>query len=92
MVDLDQTSSLSRIASLKIIANETSNVYPNPVSRKIVVKSESKILNLEIINMTGRKIYSEKPEKTEMEIDVSSFPAGIYIMKVNGTERRFLKQ
>jgi hypothetical protein len=92
MVDADESSSTSRMVSVKIISEDLTNVYPSPVSRKITVTSESKILNVEIVNAAGRKIYTAKPEKTEMDVDVSSWPTGIYIIKVNGTERKFLKQ
>jgi hypothetical protein len=92
MVDVDQTSSLSRIVTARFVSEDLTNVYPNPVSKKIIVKSESKIMNLEIFNLTGRKFYSGKSEKAEMEIDVNSWPNGIYILKVNGTERKFVKQ
>ena len=74
-----------------IAFDDATNVYPNPVSKRISITSESKILNLKIFNLTGRKFYSGNSEKTNMEIDVSGWPAGIYIMKVNNTERKFIK-
>lgn len=92
MVDLDQTSAFSKIENVKVVSSDHINVYPNPVSKRIHVKSEAKILNLEIVNMLGRKFYSATQEKHETDIDVSNWPSGIYIMKINGREHKFLKQ
>ncbi|MCF0056351.1 T9SS type A sorting domain-containing protein [Dyadobacter sp. CY356] len=92
MVDLDETSALSRIATIKIISDDMIKVYPNPASRKLTISSEQKILNLQIVNMNGRKMYSSNPEKLTVELDVSNWATGIYIVKFNGTERKFLKQ
>jgi hypothetical protein len=92
MVDLDETSSFSRILTLKGISENTVLVYPNPVSRKLTISGEAKILDLEIVNTSGRRMHSSNPQKNFMELDVSSWPTGIYVMKFSGTERKFLKQ
>ncbi|REA62882.1 hypothetical protein DSL64_08155 [Dyadobacter luteus] len=92
MVDLDQTSAYSRITNVKIISGDIVSVYPNPASRKITISTDSKITNLEIFNVLGRKFYSAKSQQNTTDIDVSSWPAGIYVIKLNGSERKFVKQ
>lgn len=92
MVDLDETSSLSRIVTTKIISEDIVNVYPNPVARKLTIKSQTKILNLDIVSSSGRKVYSASPEKSELELDVTNWATGIYVIRLNGIERKFVKQ
>ena len=91
MVDNDLTNTLSKIVSVKMVSKDIVTVYPNPVARKLTIQSETKILNLEIVNAAGRKILSANPEKNILELDVTSWTNGIYIMRINGNERKFLK-
>ena len=92
MVDLDQTSAYSKIEQVKVMSDNALNVYPNPVSKRIYIKSELKIMSIEIVNAAGRKYYNSTKENKEMDIDVSNWPTGIYVMKINGKEHKFLKQ
>ncbi|MFH2143054.1 MAG: T9SS type A sorting domain-containing protein, partial [Bacteroidota bacterium] len=52
-------------------------IYPNPTTGKISVQAEG-IEQIEVMNIEGRQIYNGK----ENEIDLSSQPKGIYIIKV----------
>lgn len=58
-------------------------VYPNPVTNVLTVISSDNINKLDVINLVGKKIYSQVHNVKELEIDMSSYPAGIYIVKVN---------
>jgi hypothetical protein len=60
------------------------NVYPNPVSSELTVElpGNTEIVNLEIFSSTGAVVYKGnfKQKKTML---VSSFPSGIYLIKVS---------
>ena len=76
--------------------NEASfNIYPNPVSDRLVIETEANIEAVTIYTVTGVVVYSEV-DFNDNTIDVSDFANGVYIMKVrteNGEAvQRFIKK
>ena len=64
-------------------------VYPNPSSDLIFIKNISEDSKLDLFNSSGRKILSQKGN----QINISSFPSGIYILNVNESKRvKLVKQ
>lgn len=57
--------------------------YPNPTKNFINVKSNQNIKSFELIDMQGRVLSNKIVENTEFRNDVSEFPKGIYILKLN---------
>ena len=55
-------------------------LYPNPSNNFIVVKSEE-IGDIEIYNLLGEKVLTSKKFTLLKEIDISSLPKGLYILK-----------
>lgn len=76
------------------------SVYPNPASQWVNVEYESyQDAEVIIYDQFGRSLASEYMTKSTVEIDVSQYPSGLYIVtiqKVNGTEpiavTRFIRQ
>ena len=64
------------------VAIEGLKVYPNPVKHTLYIESPLvPIISCNITNILGEPVYTaEKTQKTE--IDMSSYPVGIYIMKI----------
>lgn len=65
------------------------SIYPNPVSNTINVRfnsKESQNTSIELYNVTGAKVYSEKLGEAagtiSHAIDASNFAKGVYILKV----------
>ncbi len=52
-------------------------IYPNPTTGKITIMAEG-VESIEVINLQGKQIYTGK----ELEVDLSTQPKGIYIIKV----------
>ncbi|HLO57390.1 MAG TPA: T9SS type A sorting domain-containing protein [Bacteroidales bacterium] len=77
--------------------NNAGNIsfYPNPVSGFFIIQGESKeeITSVAIIDLKGNFLIFEKISGNYSQIDVSSLPAGMYILKIqttNGFEIRKL--
>ena len=67
-------------------------IYPNPFTDKLFIESElSEMLEVELISMEGRVIYTAKIEG-EKECLLSNIPKGIYIMKINSNNRVILRK
>ena len=61
---------------------ENISIYPNPVTNNLTVKNNETIDYLAIFDLQG-KIYLEISPKTEtVNIDMSSFAAGIYFLRI----------
>lgn len=65
--------------------NESSiTVFPNPSSGKFTIYGNGNISSIEIYNGLGEKIYdsSKLNRQTANDIDLSSSPKGIYLLKI----------
>ena len=71
-------------------------LYPNPVSDKLTVEATEAIDNIEIFNITGALVYSQKNCTDMVEIQTADLPAGTYVIRLttqSATEvRRFVKK
>jgi len=68
---------------------ESMNIYPNPTSGKVTVDMENQVfddLNVTIVTIEGREVYSNKFEKAteyfSVEIDLSDRAEGVYFIKL----------
>jgi len=63
-------------------------LYPNPVSHKLYVENLPANTLVRIYDMSGKEVYTLQTGTGEaLQIDVSAFTAGMYMLKV-GTESR----
>ncbi len=71
------------------------SVYPNPANSIINIKCEFVIEQIEIYNISGELLQSIAVNSDNPQIDISSFSAGTYFVKVLGKEElvfgRFIK-
>jgi hypothetical protein len=57
-------------------------VFPNPATEKITVRSSSEIKRINIYNYAGQDVLNEKVNQQEKSISLKSFQKGLYIIKV----------
>jgi sugar lactone lactonase YvrE len=103
------TASASRVITVNdcismTLGNNTVNtvqglsIFPNPASSVLNIKwSNWDLQNMvTIADVTGREMSRNEfagNGATSMQVDVSSLPSGVYIVKVNSTEvRKFVKE
>lgn len=56
--------------------------YPNPVIRSLKLEvSGADLVDLSIYNLKGQRLYHQESFKSLSEIDLSAYPAGVYILK-----------
>ncbi|MCF0070180.1 T9SS type A sorting domain-containing protein [Dyadobacter sp. CY261] len=91
MVDLDETFAYSSIVTAKIETPFTVSVFPNPASSLLTVKSDARILQVDVVGASGRKMHSSSPGQPYFELNISNWPSGIYIVKIDGVERKIVK-
>ena len=87
--DLDQLS-VSDVAKTEI------NIFPNPTSNFINIKSEEVIKSIKIYDIKGSLIKTENNSDKNSKIDVSSFAKGSYVISIetnSGIEtKKFIKE
>jgi hypothetical protein len=57
------------------------NIYPNPTGTYLNIKTDE-ICNIQIVNIKGEQMYSNKHEGYLTTIDVESFAAGVYFVRL----------
>lgn len=70
-------------------------IYPNPASERIIISTEwlNQNFRIEVVNKLGYIVYSKEFGQSEsIEINVSGWPAGFYIIRLSaGTRLSFAK-
>jgi len=64
-----------------VITNIT--IHPNPSLGYLNIKSETTIKRFTIFTLLGKEIYSLFKPFLELNLDLSSYPSGIYILRLN---------
>ena len=76
--------------------NRTTLIYPNPVSDKLTIETQEAVEKVEIYNVMGALVYSQKSCGEKVEITTADLPTGTYVVRLttkNATEtRRFVKE
>lgn len=70
---------------------ENFNFYPNPVEEILLISNAENIDEIEIYDVTGRKLFSQKYKDNNLEIDMSIFSTGSYLLKakIENSEKIF---
>jgi hypothetical protein len=95
---LNKYSSYSDFEKNEIINNLRTDVYPNPASDKLTLEMEmidEEVLNYSVIDQSGRTIESAVINYYGggiMNIDVSDYAKGSYIIRFNSDFRSFAKK
>jgi len=75
---------------LDSVSNESFKLYPNPVEDYLYIQSsDTTIKNIDIYSILGKKIYSTSSEN---RLDMSSYSAGIYFIKINNSTFKIFKK
>jgi hypothetical protein len=71
-------------------------LYPNPVNNKLTVEAHEALGTVEIFNLMGALVYSQKDCTDKVEINTSDLQSGIYFIRMTNDKvsetRRFVKE
>ena len=71
-------------------------IYPNPVNDKLTVMAEDALGTVEIYNLMGALVYSQKGSSNKVEINTTDLPTGVYFIRLTTDQvsetRRFVKE
>ena len=70
--------------------------YPNPVNNKLTVEAHEALGTVEIYNLMGALMFSQKGCSNKVEINTANLPSGIYFIRLTNNKvsetRRFIKE
>ncbi len=59
------------------------HIYPNPADAYLIIESPEEISSVEVFNISGNKVFSEKsPGQTRISFPASRFAPGCYLVQV----------
>ncbi len=82
MVDTDGSYAYSAIRQLKLEGAGMISAYPNPVVDKLLIGSKEALTSVKVTDLSGRLLLDIAKPKPGQEFSLSSYPAGIYLVKV----------
>ena len=94
----DRTLTANLVSTVGVGENSSNKVtlYPNPVSDKLTVEAGEAINKVEIYNLVGTLVYSQKNCASKVEITTSDLQSGIYFIRLTtksaSETRRFVKE
>ena len=77
------------VYELKNNKNNEIEIFPNPSTDKVFVNFKGKDIttgNLELVNLSGQKVYSQMVNQNQVEIDVKHLQKGIYFVVFRNTK------
>ncbi|RLD43299.1 MAG: hypothetical protein DRI86_10235 [Bacteroidetes bacterium] len=81
------------IDSVKIMPKTTISIYPNPSSDKLYVEGllGVKVLDVQVIDIMGKEVLFHL-DSDNNSIDISSFKAGLYFLKIELENRTYVQK
>lgn len=81
-VATDQVRVEIAITSVQDVENSLVRIYPNPVSKQILIECDEKIIGVKLNDQTGRAVYSFSPDEWSGAIDFRNYAEGTYMLTV----------
>ena len=78
------------LVDAKLTENQIS-FYPNPAKSKLnIVSNKNDIGLVEVFDLLGKKIVSKRIQTDKGYISTPTFSKGIYLIKIDGSLKRFM--
>ncbi|MEE9350055.1 MAG: T9SS type A sorting domain-containing protein, partial [Flavobacteriaceae bacterium] len=68
------------------------NLYPNPITNVLNIDSQEEITQLSIYSLLGKLVKKVQPNETTSSIDLSDLATGIYMVKIEASEKVITKK
>ena len=67
-------------------------IYPNPAKDKLTIKLAIPFEKIEITNLLGQAMYTANVNSSEMSIQVTDYPSGVYFVRLSGDRGEVVKK
>lgn len=86
MTGTDGKISYSKIVMIKTSEHEFIKLTPNPAGNSVTINSNFQKGNIAVINSSGQIVLATSLSSLTKNIDVSKFPAGLYVVRLSNAE------
>ena len=80
------------VSSIDDVLDFDLELFPNPVTDNLRIKSEKQINNLNLIDNTGKTLLSRELNSHEINLNLNDFESGIYYLKLQGEDFNTVQQ
>lgn len=91
IIEKNSTVAFDPALGTQSVRKEDVILFPNPVKNELYLKGILKITEYEIYSADGKLVKKEKYD-TRNSVNVSQLIPGIYIIKINGENLKFIKE
>jgi hypothetical protein len=83
VIDRDGSFAYSKIQSAQSQLEGTMKVFPNPAQSNLTFTCAEPIESFRLINLSGKTYFSRSElDSTQINLNLSGFPAGLYILQI----------
>jgi hypothetical protein len=80
------------VVSVENVLNDKFNIYPNPATDFISINNKDNLTYQASLNdLTGKTVYANQAN-TDIKINVSNLPAGMYLLKITSDKNTLVKK
>jgi hypothetical protein len=72
--------------------NNNVGLFPNPVKNKVTISGLEHNSVIEIYNVSGAMIFSHSTSENAVEIDMSKYESGVYLVRIKYSDKSILKK
>lgn len=77
----------------KISTKTNATVFPNPTNGIVYVTTENNVSTVvELYNVVGEKLSSDKIQGNTHQLNLTSYPSGVYFLKLNNKTTKIIKK
>lgn len=91
-VSADKLVKLGISTSVKETDLSSMHVYPNPTNGIINIELNNNKSLIELYSVVGERLISENIQGNKLHFDLSTYPTGVYILKINNNTTKIIKQ
>lgn len=82
------------VGIMETVNDYSLSLYPNPANSTLQVNIDERLLGkqLSLSDLSGRVLLSIKADKPSIQIDMSSFAKGVYLVRTGNTVKKLVKE
>jgi hypothetical protein len=84
-------SSLVDNSDNKIVTSEEASIYPNPSNGRVSIENLSNATKVNLVDMTGRILYSYPVSANLMQLDLTHISKGKYLLEIQTNDGNTIK-
>ncbi|MDR2979999.1 MAG: T9SS type A sorting domain-containing protein [Bacteroidales bacterium] len=81
-----------RLTSIPKYNIEQISIFPNPCTEIVIIRDIAENEDIFLYNVLGGKLYENRSLGNEVRIDMQTFPAGVYLLKVGNSTNKIIKR